>query len=253
MGLLDRALSRIGFERRNDALDPSWSAIAPGIGYPGALSARAAENLSTVLACVTAVSSALAYVPALIYRREPDGNRVEAYGHPLAKIARGSANPQMTWPDWLEHVVASALLTGNGLAEIVRAGNGQLSGFRWIPWGMVTVVYLSSGRLAYDVADGRGGTRRLLEGEVIHLRDRTDDGLVGRSRLSRAADTVAGVQASNAFAKSFLDRGAQPSGVIRHPGAMTIEQKTSLREQFQERYGGAANAGRTLILDGGLE
>ena len=253
MGLLERALNRIGFERRNDAADPSWSAIAPGIGFPGALSARAAENLSTVLACVTAVSSALAYVPALIYRREPDGNRVEAYGHPLAKIARGSANPQMTWPDWLEHVVASALLTGNGLAEIIRAGNGQLSGFRWIPWGMVTVVYLSSGRLAYDVADGRGGTRRLLEGEVIHLRDRTDDGLVGRSRLSRAADTVAGVQASNAFAKSFLERGAQPSGVIKHPGAMTAEQKTGLRDQFQERFGGATNAGKTLILDGGLE
>jgi HK97 family phage portal protein len=253
MGLIERALSRIGFERRNDAADPSWSAIAPGIGYPGALSARAAENLSTVLACVTAISSALAYVPALIYRRDGEGNRLEAYGHPLAKIARGSVNPQQTWPDWLEHVVASALLTGNGLAEIIRAGNGQLAGFRWIPWGMVTVVYLSSGRLAYDVADGRGGTRRLLEGEVIHLRDRTDDGLVGRSRLSRAADTVAGVQASNTFAKSFLERGAQPSGVIRHPGAMTKDQKAELRDQFQSRHGGAANAGRTLILDGGLE
>jgi HK97 family phage portal protein len=253
MGLIERALSRIGFERRNDAADPSWSAIAPGIGYPGALSARAAENLSTVLACVTAISSALAYVPALIYRRDGEGNRVEAYGHPLAKIARGGVNPQQTWPDWLEHVVASALLTGNGLAEIVRAGNGQLAGFRWIPWGMVTVVYLTSGRLAYDVSDARGGTRRLLEGEVIHLRDRTDDGLVGRSRLSRAADTVAGVQASNAFAKSFLERGAQPSGVIRHPGAMTADQKTDLRNQFQERHGGAQNAGRTLILDGGLE
>lgn len=253
MGLIERALGRIGFERRNDAADPSWSAIAPGIGYPGALSARAAENLSTVLACVTAISSALAYVPALIYRRDGEGNRLEAYGHPLAKIARGGVNPQQTWPDWLEHLVASALLTGNGLAEIIRAGNGQLAGFRWIPWGMVTVVYLTSGRLAYDVADARGGARRLLEGEVIHLRDRTDDGLVGRSRLSRAADTVAGVQASNAFAKSFLERGAQPSGVIRHPGAMTADQKTDLRNQFQERHGGAANAGRTLILDGGLE
>jgi len=250
---MDRALSRFGFERRSDATDTSWSAIAPGIGYPGALSARAAENLSTVLACTTAISSALAYVPALIYRREANGDRVEAFGHPLTKIARGGVNPQQTWPDWLEHLVASALLTGNGLAEIIRAGNGQLSGFRWIPWGMVTVVYLSSGRLAYDVTDGRGGTRRLLESEILHLRDRTDDGLVGRSRLSRAADTVAGVQASNAFAKSFLERGAQPSGVIRHPGAMTVEQKTSLRDQFQERFGGAANAGRTLILDGGLE
>ncbi|ALR22073.1 phage portal protein [Sphingobium baderi] len=247
-------LARItGFEKRNDSADPSWAALAPGIGYMAGVSARAAENLSTVLACTNAIATALAYVPALVYRVDSDGNRVEAMSHPLRRIARGGANPQMTWPDWLEHLVASALLTGNGLAEIIRAGNGQLSGFRWIPWGMVTVVYLSSGRLAYDVTDGRGGTRRLLESEVLHLRDRTDDGLVGRSRLSRAADTVAGVQASNAFAKSFLERGAQPSGVIRHPGAMTLEQKASLREQFNSNYSGAANAGKTLILDGGLE
>ncbi|WP_294006922.1 phage portal protein [Sphingomonas sp.] len=250
---MDRALGFLGLEKRNDSTDPSWGAIAPSVGYYGTLTARGAENLSTVLACTTAISSALAYVPALVYRRDGDGNRIEAQGHTLAKIARGGVNEQQTWPDWLEHVVASALLTGNGLAEILRAGNSQLAGFRWIPWGMVTVAYLQSGRLAYDVSDGRGGTRRLLQGEVLHLRDRTDDGLIGRSRLSRAADTVAGVAASNTFARSFLERGAQPSGVIKHPGAMTAEQKISLREQFQERHGGAANAGRTLILDGGLE
>ena len=69
----------------------------------------------------------------------------------------------MTWPDFLEHFVASTLLTGNGLAVIVRSGNGQLAGFRYVPWGMVTVAELSSGRLAYDVSDGRGNTRRFWD------------------------------------------------------------------------------------------
>jgi HK97 family phage portal protein len=251
MGMMDRIAARLGYEKRAGD-DPSWSALAPGIGYLAGVSARAAENLSTVLACVNAISTALAYVPALVYRRDSDGNRIEATAHPLGRIVRGGANQQMTWPDWLEHWIASTLLTGNGLSVVDRSGNGQLSGFRYIPWGMVTVAELSSGRLAYDVSDGRGNTRRYLEGEVLHLRDRTDDGKIGRSRLSRAAETVAGVSAANTHAATFLANGAAPSGVIEVPGIMKPEQRADLRDSFQSRHGGAGNAGSTLVLDGGM-
>ena len=250
MSMMDRLASLAGFERRSDATDPSWTALAPGIGYPASLSAHALENLSTVLATTTAISTGIGYVPALVYRREGDG-RVEAFGHPIRRITREGVNEQMAWPDFIEHLISSALLTGNGLAEIIRTTNGQLSGFRWIPWGMVTVAYLKSGRLAYDVADGRGNTRRLLQGEVIHLRDRTDDGLIGRSRLSRAADTINGVVATNAFAYSFMGNRAAPSGVIELAGTLTAEQRNQLRDQMRERHSGKA-VGSTLILDGGM-
>lgn len=252
MGMIDRIAAWAGYERRNDAVDPSWAALAPGIGYYAGLSARCAENLSTVLACTNAIATALAYVPALVYRRDGEGNRIEATAHPMARIVRVGVNPQQSWPDFVEHLLASALLTGNGLATIERAGNGQLSGFRYIPWGMVTVAELSSGRLAYDVGDGRGNSKRYLEGEVLHLRDRTDDGMIGRSRLSRAAETVFGVQAANEHARTFLSNGASPSGVIEVPGTMKPEQRTSLRDSFQARHGGAGNAGGTLVLDGGM-
>lgn len=252
MGLIERIAGWAGYEKR-DGSDLSWSALAPGIGYYAGLSARAAENLSTVLACTNAIATALAYVPPLVYRRDGEGNRTEVPTHPMAKIARMGVNDQMSWPDFLEHFVASTLLTGNGLAVILRNGNGQLAGFRYVPWGMVTVAELSSGRLAYDVSDGRGNTRRYLEGEVLHLRDRTDDGKIGRSRLSRAADTVTGVQAANTHANSFLANGASPSGVIEVPSTMTRDQRTSLRESFQDRHGGAGKAGTTLILDGGMK
>lgn len=252
MGLIQRIASMAGYEKR-DGNDLIWSALAPGFGYPTHLSARAAENLSTVLACTNAIATALAYVPALVYRLDADGNRTEVTTHPMVKVTRLGANDQMTWPDFLEHLVASTLLTGNGLAVINRAGNGQLAGFRYIPWGMVTVAELSSGRLAYDVADGRGGMRRHLEGEVLHLRDRTDDGKIGRSRLSRAADVVAGVQSANTHANTFLANGASPSGVVEVPGTMKKDQRDSLRDAFQDRHGGAGKAGGTLILDGGMK
>lgn len=250
MGMMDRIASRLGFERRAGN-DLSWSALAPGIGYYGSLNARGAENLSTVLACVNLIGDNLGYVPPLVYSRGGDA-RVEVPNHPLAMLARQGVNPSMTWPEFIAHLMASTLLTGNGLAEIMRDANGQLSGLRFIPWSFVTVVELSSGRLGYDVADGRGNVRRFLTGEVIHLRDRTDDGLIGRSRLSRAAEAVEAVNLANTHARAFLDNGASPSGVIEFPGVINPEQRQSLRNSFDSRHSGASKAGTTLVLDGGM-
>jgi HK97 family phage portal protein len=190
MRLIDTIANHFGFERRN--IDPSWSAVSSGAGALATINGRAAENISAVYACTSAISSALAYIPALVYRRDTSGNRIEAENHALTKLTRHGVNTQMTWPELIEHLVASTLLNGNGLAEVKYNGRGQIAGLEFIPWSRVSVEYLSSGKLAYNVSDlrGNGAVRRLLEGEVLHLRDRTDDGLIGRSRLSRARDSV---------------------------------------------------------------
>lgn len=85
-----------------------------------------------MLACVTAISSALAYVPALIYRIDGDA-RVEVINHPVWRLPRAGVNEHSTWSDFFDHLVSSALLTGNGLATIDRGANGLLTGFTWIP------------------------------------------------------------------------------------------------------------------------
>jgi HK97 family phage portal protein len=252
LGLLERAFGAMGYERRSAPDDPSWAALGGNIGYASALSARAAENLSTVLACTTAISSALGYVQAYVYRRDTDGTRAEMPTHPLAKLTRTGASPNMTWPDFVEHWVASALLSGNGLGEIVRSGNGQLAGFNWIPWQHVTVAQLSTGRLAFDVNDGRGNSRRLLQSEVIHLRGRTDDGLVGRSVLSRAAETVSSVNSAQSIARKFMENGLQPSGVLETPAAMGPESQRNLRDGLNRTNQGVERAGNLLILGGGM-
>ena len=250
MQFADRILSRFGYEKR--AVDPSWAALTPGLGAAGAMSARAAENLSAVFACTTVIATSLASIPALVYRIEGD-KRIEALGHPLYRMARQGVTEAMTWPEFVEHLVASALLTGNGLAEVLRNPNGGLIGLRFIPWSTVSVVQLASGRLAFDISDGRGRGRRLLQDEVLHLRDRTDDGLIGRSRLARSQETVQAVQASNAFARSFLENGAAPAGFLKSPSQLTPDQATMLRQQLNDRYAGPLNAGRIGVLDAGLE
>jgi phage portal protein BeeE len=80
-----------------------WS-ISPG----GArINAIAAENLSTVTACVSAISSAIASMPAVVYRAVPDGGRAEAPNHPVARLIR-APNDNQTWPDFAEWLMGQS-------------------------------------------------------------------------------------------------------------------------------------------------
>ncbi len=212
-----------------------------------------AENLSGVLACVNAIASNIAAFRPLVYRRDGQA-RVEVLDHPFLAIVRDGPNQWQTWGGMIESAAASVELHGNALVEIIRDGGGTVIGMRFLPWHWVSVELLPSGRLAFDVYEpampgASAVKRRLLSDDVLHLKDRSDDGLVGRSRLSRARDVFLTATSQQTFARNFLDLGAQPSGVISSDHALSNEQFQSIRSQFAERFSGSNNAGRALILD----
>lgn len=257
MGILRRIADRFDpIETRTN--EPSWDALRGAAVAAGQrVDHRSAEGLSVVLACVGAISGALASLPALVYSQQGNA-RVEAPDHPLARLIRTGPNRWQTWPDFVEWVTASALLRGNALIEIVAA-NGILAELRPIPWDHVGVRMLPSGRLAYDLTDitsvygGTGRIRRLLDSEVVHIRDRSDDGLVGRSRLSRAAAVVGAGLAVQDFASQLYVNGAFPSGTLEAPGPIGDEALGRLRKQFERAFSGPKNAARAMILEQGLK
>jgi len=108
-------------------------------------------------------------------------------------------------------------------------------------------------RVVYSVNDIDGGrTRRLLAEEIFVLRDRSDDGVVGRSRLHRARETFGTSIATERFAASTYKNGAALSGILSHPHQIGIEAQENLRKSFEKTYGGSGNAGRIGILEEGL-
>lgn len=256
MGWLRRIADRLDPETRSQ---PVASTLTGNFGAGGRLvNPRTAENLSTVLACVGAISSALASLPAYTYRLDGDG-RVEDPAHPLARLVRNGPNERQTWPDFIEWLTASTLLRGNGLAEIRTDRDGNATTLIPIPWEYVSVQMLPSGRLAYDVMEAigfygsTGRFRRLLEGEVLHLRDRSDDGFVGRSRLARAGAVVAGALSVQEFAGALYENGVNPSGVLETDGKIGDASLKRLHEHFKQAFAGPSKAAKAMILDQGLK
>ena len=267
MGLLRRIADRFdpNVEKRA-AIEPSWQALAGGSAdwtalkgaAPIPLTPRLAENFATVTACVSAIAQAIGSLPAWIYRLTDDGREVDDK-HGVARLIRAGVNQYQSWPEFIEWLVSQALLHGNALVEIITDRNGRVTELMPLPWPMVTVVLLPSGRLAYDVSDintlygGTGKVRRLLDSEVLHLRDRTDDGLVGRSRLSRCAGAIRLGLTMSAFSETLYDNRATPSGVLSTDQTLSPEQGEALRGAVREGWRGVRNAGELLVMSSGLK
>jgi len=77
----------------------------------------------------------------------------------------------------------------------------------------------------------------------------------GHSPLEAAARAVDIHNGGAAWAKALIDNAARPSGALVYDGAgdLTEEQRAELRDDLHRTYQGAANAGRPMLLSGGLE
>jgi len=258
MGLIRRIADYFDPEER--AREVSWDALKGGVDIGGTayVNPKMAENLSTVLACVGAISSAMASLPAYVYRQLERGREIDTR-HPIARLIAAGPNQHQSWCDFLEWVMASVLLRGNALAELVTDDRGAVSALRPIPWEFVTVQLLPSGRLVYDVVEttalygGTGRPRRLLQDEVFHLRDRSDDGLIGRSRLQRAAAVLQAGLSIQDFANALYKNGVNPSGALEMEAKLTQDQRELLAKNFREAFAGPTKAAKALVLDQGMK
>jgi HK97 family phage portal protein len=121
----------------------------------------------------------------------------------------------------------------------------------------VLPVILPSGRIAYDISDPLGlygqvgNMHRVFADEVIHLRDRSDNGIIGRSRLSRTAGAVQTALSLQDFHQNLMRNGANPSGVFSTEQKVHPDSRKRLVDALKERIAGTTKAGKFLVLDGG--
>lgn len=255
MGFIDRLLGR---EKRSTPVSTSDPYLAEFFGQRGHgdvggnVSPYAVENLSAVFACVQIISETIATLPPSVYRLPDGGGRIAVPNHAVSRVL-ASPNEWQTAPEFLETLIAHCLLRGNGYAEIVRNGRGEPVALNPLHPDSVSVLKLASGRLVYDVVDVNGAKRRLLADEILHLKDRSDDGIVGKSRLQRARETFATASATERFAGNVFKNGASLSGVLSHPEQLGDEAAQRLRTSFDAIYKGSDNAGKIAILEEGLK
>lgn len=159
-------------------------------------------------------------------------------------------------------VAAHLLLHGNAYVQMLTDADGQVAELFALRPDRVTVEPDAGGwPVAYRYQVGERSVRLLAEEprpQIIHIRAfHPLDDHYGLGCLGAAASAIALHNAAAAWNAGLLDNAARPSGALLYdPGdgsAMSREQFARLREELDASFAGARNAGRPMLLEGGLK
>ncbi|MHC2489133.1 HK97 family phage portal protein [Sinorhizobium meliloti] len=203
--------------------------------------------------CISVIAENLASVPLKVYKRTEDGGREAATEHPLYSVLHDETAPGLTAFEAREWLLSSALAYGNAYAKIERNGRGQVTALHPFTAGTVTVEVLKSGRLRYKRALADGGTEVLLQDEVLHIRYRTKDGVLGMSPIQIAAAAFGLALAQQDQAGAAAENAFRPAGALVFPDKLAATGKDNVIAKFKERFVGALKANEVMILDGGAK
>jgi HK97 family phage portal protein len=208
-----------------------------------------------VYRCVRMIAEAAASTQLRVFA---GGERAD--DHPLARLL-ARPNPEQSGAEWLEALYGALQTAGNAYVEAIGEGPpDELWSLR--PDRMAVVPGRGGWPEAWEYSvDGRSvRIRRDADGWMpvmqLKLFHPTDD-YYGLSPLEAAAFAIDVHNASGAWNKALLDNSARPSGALVYGGKdgerLTAEQFAALRVELGDTYSGTANAGRPLLLEGGLD
>jgi HK97 family phage portal protein len=206
---------------------------------------------------VKLIAEAAAALPLVLQDAE---RRYEA--HPVLDLIR-RPNGVQGRAELFEAVYGHLLLSGNAYIEAVP-GTGALPGELHVLRSdrMALVPGADGWPVAYDYTVS-GRTHRFamsIEAQPIcHIKTfHPQDDHYGFSPMQAAAVALDVHTSASAWSKALLDNAARPSGAIVYKGAdgqshLSADQYDRLLSEMESHHQGARNAGRPMLLEGGLD
>jgi len=224
-----------------------------------AVNERTAMQTTAVYACVRILAEAIAGLPLHIYRHQSDGGKERAGDHPLYYLLHDEPNPEMTSFVFRETLMSHLLLWGNAYAQVVRNGRGQVVALYPLLPSKMEVSRGPRGQLLYTYyrdADESGvhpdsGYTVLQREEVLHLPGLGFDGLLGYSPIAMAKHAIGMALATEEYGAKFFANGANPGGVLEHPGVIKDIQR--VKDSWNSAYQGSMNSHRVAVLEEGMK
>lgn len=206
--------------------------------------------------CVKMIAEAAAALPLVLQDCE---QRFAV--HPVLSLIK-CPNPAQGRAELFEALYGQLLLTGNAYIEAVGSG-GVPAELHVLRSDRMSVVPGADGwPVAYEYAvGGRKHRFDVREGVpcVCHIKSfHPQDDHYGLSPLHAAAQALDVHNSASRWSKALLDNAARPSGAIVYKGpegqgAMSGDQYDRLVSEMEAHHQGARNAGRPMLLEGGLD
>jgi HK97 family phage portal protein len=164
----------------------------------------------------------------------------------------------------IETLAAHLVLHGNGYVQIIKDASGTpVELFALRPDRMSAVQGANGWPTAFEYRAGDKSKRIAIEDEngwpnLIHIKAlHPIDDLYGAGALAAADQAIAVHNAAVDWNRSLLENAARPSGALVYDddsgAGLTSEQFERLKSELTSAFSGGGNAGRPMLLDGGLK
>lgn len=210
-----------------------------------------AMSLAWVWQAVSTISNDIGRLPVVLFDRGND-ERVRATTHPSYQLIKRNPNPYMTAKVFKSLLTKNALLTGNGLAWIMRDQRGIPMEIYPLETSAVRINVVNN-EPVYLVRFDKGDKEVALNHrDVIHIKNITSNGYWGLDAISYARNSIGLGLATEKHGNIFFKNNARPSVVLKTDGNMDKERADQLIASWNQQHAGSNNAYKTALLTGGM-
>lgn len=243
----------------NKAADAGYSFLFGRTTSGKPVNETTAMQTTAVYACVRILSEAIASLPVHVYQYKDGGGKEMVIDHPLYQVLHDEPNPEMTSFVFRETLMSHLLIWGNAYAQIIRDGAGRVLGLYPLLPNKMDVQRDDKGEIYYVYSRSSDenpnfkeyGDIKLKKEDVLHIPGLGFDGLIGYSPIAMAKNAVGMTLACEEYGASFFANGANPSGVLEHPGV--LKDPSKVRDSWNAVYRGTSNAHKIAVLEEGMK
>jgi HK97 family phage portal protein len=216
-----------------------------------------AKNYSACWAATRILAGTGGSLPLNLYRPRFGGGKAIAANHAVHALLHDAPNPQMGSMQFRCLGLDRQINSGNFFAEIERDAIDRPQRL-WpihpsrIPRGAERT---KEGDLLYEITNDDGSKSPIAAADMLHVPSiLTKDGINGIGVVAAARESIGFGIGTERHGAAYFGNGTRPSAVLRHPRKIVDkEQRDELRRQWNEMHQGPYNAGKTALLQEGME
>lgn len=220
----------------------------------GAVTVDTALQQTTVFACVKIIAETIATLPIKVQtkQREASGHNYWVDTEHDALGVLYEPNDWQTTHDLISMWVAWAELRGNGYSFKAADTRGRVRYLHPLKSTEVNVVQNSDWSLNYDVGS-QTVNGSFKPADIFHYRNFGSDGYQGLSTIRLHANDIALSQRGKEHGARVLFNGATAGRWIHAEGVKSADDALAMQKQFDGKYAGAQNSGKTPVMWGGAK
>ena len=230
-------------------------AITSYFGNDSKVTEAQALRIPAVASAVELITASVAQLPIYLYKKNEKGEVIKLSEDHRSFLLNKEPNETMNGNTLKRLIVKDYIFHGASYLKIERERN-KVIGLYSLPIKEVSIEKYRENSYKFNARIRMGYDNNsdfFNMDEVVTILKDSEDGFTATGVLIDNADTLSLAIDEQDYTMSILKNGALPVGVLKSSSRLTEKTIERLRNTWENLYGGAKKAGKTVILEEGLD